>query len=97
MAGIRHWSVILASSSSRRPRWLDENGHLTADPRRALRLVSPEVAARRLQAFMEIHGWPIGVMERFRLVSAPHLQDQRPGQASARPGSPHGPDNATAA
>jgi len=93
MTGIRQWSVILASSSSRRPRWLDENGHITADPSRALRLVSPEVAARRVQAFMEIHGWPIGVMERFRLVPAPAA-----GASTARSGGrSHGPDIAAAA
>lgn len=93
MTGIRQWSVILASSTSRRPRWLDENGHITADPRRALRLVSPEVAARRVQAFLEIHGWPIGVMERFRLVPAP-IAGATTGCSAARSS---GPDIAAAA
>jgi hypothetical protein len=97
MAPIHHWSVILASSSSRRPRWLGENGQFTTDPGQALRLVSPEVAARRVQAFMEIHGWPSEVMERFRLVPAPHRHDLLSGRATARSGQPHGPDSAAAA
>jgi hypothetical protein len=71
MAPIHHWSVTLASARTRRPRWLAENGHFTSDPAKALRLVSPEVAARRVQAFMAIRGWEIEVMERFRLVPAP--------------------------
>lgn len=97
MAPIHHWSVILASSPSRRPRWLDENGQLTTDPGRALRLVSPEVAARRVQAFLEIHGWPADVLERFRLVPAPHRRDLHTGRAAARSAPPQGPDSAAAA
>jgi hypothetical protein len=42
-----------------------------------------------VQAFMEIHGWPIGVMERFRLVPAPAA-----GAAKTRS---HGTDIAAAA
>jgi hypothetical protein len=55
----------------RSTRWLDENGRLSVDPTRALRLVSPEVAARRLQAYLQLHGWPIEATERFRIVPAP--------------------------
>lgn len=72
MASNNHWSISLASATIRRPRWLAENGRLSSDPRRALRLISPEVAARRLQAYMELHGWSPEVVERFRLVPAPH-------------------------
>jgi len=71
MAPIHQWSVTLASHRGLRPRWLAENGHFTTDPTRALRLVSPEVAVRRVQAFMAIRGWDVEVMERFRLVPAP--------------------------
>lgn len=71
MASDNHWSITLAGAGIRRPRWLTENGRFSSDPRRALRLVSPEVAARRVQAYMEIHGWSPEVMERFRLVPAP--------------------------
>lgn len=79
MAGIQHWSVTLASPRCRRPRWLGENGHFTSDPARALRLVSPEVAVKRLHAYLALHGWPNEAMERFRLVPAPETQ-----QASIR-------------
>jgi len=72
MAGIRHWSVSLASGRSSRPRWLTENGRLSSNPASALRLVSPDVAAKRVQAFMAIRGWPQEAMERFRLVPAPN-------------------------
>ncbi|MFZ0406619.1 MAG: hypothetical protein WAM11_00700 [Cyanobium sp.] len=71
MAGIRHWSVSLASGRSSRPRWLTENGRFSSNPARALRLVSPDVAAKRVQAYMAIRGWPHEVMERFRLVPSP--------------------------
>ena len=97
MAPTHHWSVILAASRGRRPRWLDENGQLTTDPARALRLVSPEVAARRVQAFLEIHGWPNDVLERFRLVPAPLRHDLRSGRVTARSAPPHEPDSAAAA
>jgi hypothetical protein len=72
MASDNHWSITLASATIRRPRWLAENGRFSSDPRRALRLISPEVAARRVQSYMELHGWSPEVMERFRLVPAPH-------------------------
>ena len=72
MAGIHHWSVSLASERSSRPRWLTENGRFSSNPASALRLVSAEVAAKRVQAFMAIRGWPQEAMERFRLVPAPH-------------------------
>jgi hypothetical protein len=72
MASDNHWSITLASARIRRPRWLAENGRFSSDPSRALRLISPEVAVRRVQAYMKIHGWSPEVMERFRLVPAPH-------------------------
>ena len=71
MSPIRQWSLALDSPRTRRPRWLGVNGHLTSDPGRALRLVCPEVAARRVQAFLQIRGWPAEAVERFRLVAAP--------------------------
>jgi hypothetical protein len=70
---VNHWSVILASPRSRRPRWLSESGRLTSDPARALRLVSPEVAAQRLQQYFQIRGWDPEGMERFLLVPAPEM------------------------
>ena len=73
MAGINHWSITLASSRTRRTRWLADNGHFSSNPARALRLVTPEVAARRLQHYMKLRGWPPEVMERFRLVPSPSL------------------------
>ncbi len=74
MAGIRHWSVSLASERSCRPRWLTENGRFSSNPASALRLVSPDVAAKRVQAFIAIRGWPQEVLERFRLVPAPQCE-----------------------
>jgi hypothetical protein len=65
------WSLILASPRSHRPRWLSESGRLTSDPARALRLVSPEVAAQRLQQFLQMRGWGPEGIERFQLVPAP--------------------------
>jgi len=74
MAGLNHWSITLAGGRTRRPRWLTENGHFSSNPALALRLVSPEVAAQRVQAYMKLRGWPTEAMERFVLVPAP-LQD----------------------
>lgn len=71
--GSQLWSVSLASPRTRRPRWLAENGRFTSDPARALRLVSPEVAAQRVQRFLQIHGREPAVMERLQLVPAPEL------------------------
>jgi len=68
------WSITLASPRLRRPRWLAENGRFTSDPARALQLVSPEVAVRRLHAYLELRGWPSEALERFRLVPAPGQQ-----------------------
>lgn len=65
------WSLILASPRTRRPRWLSESGRLTSDPDRALRLVNPEVAAQRLQQFLQMQGWGPEGIERFQLVPAP--------------------------
>jgi hypothetical protein len=71
MAHPQRWSVTLAASGHRHPRWLDENGHFSSDPSRALRLITPEVAVQRVQAFLEVHGWETQALERFRLVPAP--------------------------
>jgi hypothetical protein len=67
---VNHWSLSLVSPRSGRPRWLSESGRLTSDPARALRLVSPEVAAQRLQQYFQIRGWDPAGMERFLLVPA---------------------------
>ena len=72
-SGSHHWSVSLASSRGRRPRWLAENGRFTSDPARALRLVSAEVAAQRLQQYLRIHGKEPSLMERLMLVPSPPL------------------------
>jgi hypothetical protein len=71
MAAVHRWSVTLAGSGQRRPRWLDEDGHFSADPSRALRLASPEIAVQRIQAFLALHGRKGDRIERFRLVPAP--------------------------
>jgi hypothetical protein len=65
------WSLILASPRTRRPRWLSQSGRLTSDPAQALRLVSPEVAAQRVQQFLQMRGWGPEGIERFQLVPAP--------------------------
>ena len=78
MAAVHRWSVTLVGSwpgrEHRRPRWLDENGHFSADPSRALRLASPEIAVQRIQAFLALHGSKGDQIERFRLVPAPPRQ-----------------------
>lgn len=74
MAGINHWSITLAGGRTRRPRWLTENGHFSSNPALALRLVSPEVAAQRVQTYMKLRGWPTEAMERFVLVPSPSLE-----------------------
>ena len=76
MAAVHRWSVTLAGSGGsgsehRHPRWLDEDGHFSADPSRALRLASPEIAVQRIQAFLALHGNKGDRIERFRLVPAP--------------------------
>jgi hypothetical protein len=71
MGQVHRWSVTLAGPGQGRPRWLDENGHFSADPARALRLASPEIAVQRIQAFLELHGSHPGMIERFRLVPSP--------------------------
>jgi hypothetical protein len=73
MAALHRWSVTLVGTGHRRPRWLDEDGHFSADPSRALRLVSPEIAVQRIQAFLALHGSKGDRIERFRLVPAPPL------------------------
>jgi hypothetical protein len=80
MAEINHWSITLAGGRTRRPRWLSVNGHFSSNPALALRLVSPEVAARRVQSYMVLRGWPPEVMERFRLVPAPDLESEGHGE-----------------
>jgi hypothetical protein len=77
MAGSHQWSVMLTTASLRRPRWLSDSGRLTSDPRRALRLMSADVAAQRLQAFIRLRGWELSRLERFQLVPAPQLEDFR--------------------
>jgi hypothetical protein len=71
MTQVHRWSVTLAGPSQGRPRWLDENGHFSSDPSRALRLANPEIAVQRIQAFLELHGSDPAMIERFRLVPAP--------------------------
>ena len=71
MEALHRWSVTLAAGGHGRPRWLDEDGHFSADPSRALRLASPEVAVQRIQAFLALHGSKGDRIERFRLVPAP--------------------------
>ena len=71
MAPLHHWSLVVRSRRPGRPRWLGENGRITSDPERALRLVSPEVAAQRVQLYMQSRGWGPEVMERFQLVPSP--------------------------
>ena len=68
------------TSRLRRPRWLSDSGRLTSDPRRALRLMSAEVAAQRLQAFIRLRGWEVSRLERFQLVPAPQLEEVWPGR-----------------
>ena len=80
--GSNLWSVSLNSPRTRRPRWLAVDGHITSDPRRALRLVDPEVAAQRLQSYWKLHGWDVAVLERFQLVPAPTLSTAARSQAS---------------
>jgi hypothetical protein len=78
MAAVHRWSVTLACSGPgtehRHPRWLDEDGRFSADPSRALRLASPEIAVQRIQAFLALHGNKGDRIERFRLVPAPPQQ-----------------------
>jgi|LakMenEpi03Aug12_release.lakeMendotaPanAssembly.Ray.scaffolds.fasta_scaffold865746_2 hypothetical protein len=101
--GSQLWSVSLASPRTRRPRWLAENGRFTSDPARALRLVSPEVAAQRLQRFLQIHGREPAIMERLQLVPAPELAATAVGATPGadglrrRPGPPEGEGEALAA
>lgn len=87
MSEIHHWSITLAGGCGRRPRWLSVNGHFSSNPERALRLVTPEVAARRVQQYMKLRGWPSAVMERFRLVPSPPLAPRATGRAAGEPAS----------
>ena len=101
--GSQLWSVSLASPRTRRPRWLAENGRFTSDPARALRLVSPDVAAQRVQRFLQIHGREPAVMERLQLVPAPELAATAFGATTGadalrrRPRPPEGEGEALAA
>lgn len=65
------WSIALVSPRTQRSRWLTADGRISSDPARALRVLNPEVAARRVQAYLSLHGWPVEAAERFRLVPAP--------------------------
>lgn len=81
MAERHQWSIAVAAPG-RRPRWLSEGGRFSVRAERALRLISPEVAARRLQDYRRLRGWPPEAMERFRLVPAPALQDAPAGMVA---------------
>ncbi|MEB3333186.1 MAG: hypothetical protein VKI83_11925 [Synechococcaceae cyanobacterium] len=83
MAPLQHWSLVVRTARSGRPRWLGVNGRITSDPGLALRLVSPEVAARRVQLYMDSRGWGPEVMERFHLVPSPPLNDERSARQAA--------------
>ncbi|MCP9915606.1 hypothetical protein [Cyanobium sp. ATX 6F1] len=70
------WCVALKPTRpglGRRKRWLTDQGVFTADPAKTLRVVNAEVAARRLQAFVELRGWPLRAVERLTLVPDPNL------------------------
>ena len=104
LGGSQLWSVSLASPRTRRPRWLAENGRFISDPARALRLVSPEVAAQRVQRFLEIHGRELAIMERLQLVPAPAMPAAAIGPTATgadalrrRPRPPEGEGEALAA
>jgi hypothetical protein len=73
MAGIQYWSISLAGGATRRPRWLTESGRFSSNPALALRLVSQEVAARRVQTYMKLRGWPTETMERFVMAPSPPM------------------------
>jgi hypothetical protein len=67
------WLVRFQSRCIRikaRPRWLTADGSFSSDPAEALVVTSPEAAAERLQAFVELKGWPLRAVERFALVPA---------------------------
>ncbi|MFN5160643.1 MAG: hypothetical protein ACK5IA_02005 [Cyanobacteriota bacterium] len=49
----------------------------------ALRLVSPEVAVKRLQAYMALRGWAHEAMERFQLGPAPEIPGTKPRGGSS--------------
>lgn len=74
MALPHRWSLALVSGRTRRIRWLTETGHFSSDPAKALRLINPELAAQRVQAFMALRGWDVTVMERFQLLPAPQAE-----------------------
>ncbi|MEI6829243.1 MAG: hypothetical protein WCK64_05240 [Synechococcaceae cyanobacterium ELA445] len=74
MKATGQWCVALKPSRpglDGRCRWLTDQGAFTADPAKALRVVNAETAARRLQVFVELRGWPLRAVERLRLVPAP--------------------------
>ncbi|MGB7565085.1 MAG: hypothetical protein WBM08_10070 [Prochlorococcaceae cyanobacterium] len=76
MAKALQWCVTLKPSRpglGRRKRWLTDQGVFTTDPAKALRVVNAEVAASRLQNFVELRGWPLRAVERLTLVPAPNL------------------------
>ncbi len=53
-----------------RPRWLTAEGTFSCDATNALVVATPQAAAERLQAFVELKGWPLRAVERFALVAA---------------------------
>jgi hypothetical protein len=76
------WSIALVSRRTQRSRWLTADGRISSDPARALRVLNPEVAARRVQAYLSVHGWPPEAAERFRLVPAPGRTETAQRQAA---------------
>lgn len=86
MSAIPHWSITLETQRGLRTRWLGVNGRFSSNASLALRLVSSEVAARRVQHYMQLHGWPPEVMDRFRLVPSPPVDPlrQQPSRACGR-------------
>ena len=53
-----------------RARWLTPEGTFSSDSTKALVVSTPQAAAERLQAFVELKGWPLRAVERFALVAA---------------------------
>jgi hypothetical protein len=56
-----------------RARWLTPEGAFSSDSTKALVVSTPQAAAERLQAFVELKGWPLRAVERFALVAADHV------------------------
>ncbi len=78
-----------------RARWLTPEGAFSSDSTKALVVSTPQAAAERLQAFVELKGWPLRAVERFALVAAekalePPQEKRNEGQkqAASRPQLP---------